>query len=346
MAGDEEAVSRVNVDAEEQDETNDKEYEENQEYDAYDDGSYTELLALRQKVADHEAKLAAQKEQNMRIQDIMAAMQKAMEMAGIHRRLASYAFNTVKHAPQREHWPSGPGGPKKCIHASRTWGKGRKSRKHPPANLRQKLNNKHGDLRNHLEKKKQAIPMLEGTLNEGILAELAILQKDIAKKESANLQDFQKRVQKYINLEEAQIVAYGGYYLIGGPRYMPGTQLLGVILPVTPQISGVQFSATSGYTQNLTVAQAQSNFGVPANNPTSGMTAQLPAQSAPATIALAPFCNPRIEANVFSLGQAKLDPCISSESVLEPVEDIEEVGICDQDPTKVIRLGKGLDPEE
>uniref|UniRef100_A0A803QDP6 RNase H type-1 domain-containing protein n=1 Tax=Cannabis sativa TaxID=3483 RepID=A0A803QDP6_CANSA len=58
--GDKEAASRVNMDSEERDETNDEEYEENQEgYDAYDDGSYTELLALRQKEADHEAELAA-----------------------------------------------------------------------------------------------------------------------------------------------------------------------------------------------------------------------------------------------------------------------------------------------
>uniref|UniRef100_A0A803PS76 Uncharacterized protein n=1 Tax=Cannabis sativa TaxID=3483 RepID=A0A803PS76_CANSA len=314
---------------------------------------------------------------------------------------------------------------------------------------------------------------------------------------------------------------------------MPGTQLPGAILPVMPQTSGVQFSATSGYTQNLTIALAQSNFGVPTNNPTSGMTAQLPAQSAPVTrqteaqvplggptmvpegqippggiphqalehdgeicevtqllaqrprlidqsitfteedpkLVRFPYHDPlviktpianKIVARILvdnessvnllfkeafttigltdrdlspsssqltrfngttlipmgkvrlhitlcldtpqstfkyctlvvvdcptaynailgrpalvgfgavtsirhlccassfplrqlgqkrckaasSSGQAKLDPLIGSESVLEPMEDIEEVGICDQDPTKVIRLGKGLDPEE
>uniref|UniRef100_A0A803QNJ1 Uncharacterized protein n=1 Tax=Cannabis sativa TaxID=3483 RepID=A0A803QNJ1_CANSA len=46
--------------------------------------SYTELLTLRQKAADHEAKLAAQKEKNRKMQEIMVVMQKAMETAGIH----------------------------------------------------------------------------------------------------------------------------------------------------------------------------------------------------------------------------------------------------------------------
>uniref|UniRef100_A0A803Q0M5 Uncharacterized protein n=1 Tax=Cannabis sativa TaxID=3483 RepID=A0A803Q0M5_CANSA len=45
-------------------------------------------------------------------------------------------------------------------------------------------------------------------------------------------------------------------------------------------------------------------------------------------------------------GQDELDPLISFETVLEPMEEIEEVGICDQDPTKVIRLGKGLGPNK
>uniref|UniRef100_A0A803Q2U0 Uncharacterized protein n=1 Tax=Cannabis sativa TaxID=3483 RepID=A0A803Q2U0_CANSA len=59
--------------------------------------------------------------------------------------------------------------------------RGRKSRKHPPANLRQKLNDKDGDLRKHLEKTKQAIPVSKGIINEGILAELTILRKDISR---------------------------------------------------------------------------------------------------------------------------------------------------------------------
>uniref|UniRef100_A0A803PLQ8 Uncharacterized protein n=1 Tax=Cannabis sativa TaxID=3483 RepID=A0A803PLQ8_CANSA len=81
----EEAVSQVNVGSEERDETNDEEYKENLEgYDTYNEGSYTDLLVLRKKAADHEAESAAQKEQNKRMQEIVVAMQKAMEIAGIH----------------------------------------------------------------------------------------------------------------------------------------------------------------------------------------------------------------------------------------------------------------------
>uniref|UniRef100_A0A803PTW1 Uncharacterized protein n=1 Tax=Cannabis sativa TaxID=3483 RepID=A0A803PTW1_CANSA len=50
----EEVASRVDV--EEQDKTKDPKYEGNQEeYEEYNDGSYTELIALRQKATDHEA---------------------------------------------------------------------------------------------------------------------------------------------------------------------------------------------------------------------------------------------------------------------------------------------------
>ncbi|KAM6543602.1 hypothetical protein CsatB_008049 [Cannabis sativa] len=81
----EEVASRVNMGSEERDEANDEEYKENLEgYDTYDEGSYTELLVLRKKAADHEAELAAQKEQNKRMQEVMVAMQKAMETMGIH----------------------------------------------------------------------------------------------------------------------------------------------------------------------------------------------------------------------------------------------------------------------
>ncbi|KAM6580911.1 hypothetical protein CsatA_004685 [Cannabis sativa] len=82
---DEEVASRVNVGFEERDEANDEEYKENfDEYDTYDEGSYTELLVLRQKAADHEAEIAAQREQNRKMQEVMVAMQKAMETARIH----------------------------------------------------------------------------------------------------------------------------------------------------------------------------------------------------------------------------------------------------------------------
>uniref|UniRef100_A0A803NS59 Uncharacterized protein n=1 Tax=Cannabis sativa TaxID=3483 RepID=A0A803NS59_CANSA len=81
----EEVTSRVNVGSEERDEADDEEFKENFErYNTYDEGSYTELLVSRQKAADHEAELVAQKEQNRRMQEVMVAMQKAMETAGIH----------------------------------------------------------------------------------------------------------------------------------------------------------------------------------------------------------------------------------------------------------------------
>uniref|UniRef100_A0A803P5H8 Uncharacterized protein n=1 Tax=Cannabis sativa TaxID=3483 RepID=A0A803P5H8_CANSA len=81
----EEVASRVNVGSEERDEANDEVYKENFEgYDTYYEGSYTKLLVLRQKVADHEVKLAAQKEQNKRMEEVMVVMRKAMDTAGIH----------------------------------------------------------------------------------------------------------------------------------------------------------------------------------------------------------------------------------------------------------------------
>uniref|UniRef100_A0A803P0S1 Uncharacterized protein n=1 Tax=Cannabis sativa TaxID=3483 RepID=A0A803P0S1_CANSA len=150
--GDEEAASQVNMDSEERDKTNDEEYEENPEgYDAYDDGNYTKLLALRQNAVDHEAELTAQKEQNKRIL--------LRESTSLQDREERKSISVHQEPEERV----------------------RKSRKHPPTDLRQKLNDKHGDLRKHLEKKKQAIPMSEGALNEGIFVELAILNKDIAR---------------------------------------------------------------------------------------------------------------------------------------------------------------------
>jgi hypothetical protein len=78
-------ASRENVGSEEEEGTHDDEYEGNfDEYDAYDEGSYSELVFLRKKAVDHEAEIAAQKEQNQKMQEVMLAMQKAMEAAGIH----------------------------------------------------------------------------------------------------------------------------------------------------------------------------------------------------------------------------------------------------------------------
>ncbi|KAM6569259.1 hypothetical protein CsatB_017244 [Cannabis sativa] len=90
---------------------------------------------------------------------------------------------------------------------------------------------------------------------------------------AANLQDFQKRVQKYNNLEEAQIVAYGGYYLTGVSGYAPRAQLSGALPPTTPEMSRIQFSATPGYNQSLSLSPASSHFGAPMGNP-SGMSVQ------------------------------------------------------------------------
>uniref|UniRef100_A0A803NS58 Uncharacterized protein n=1 Tax=Cannabis sativa TaxID=3483 RepID=A0A803NS58_CANSA len=59
--------------------------------------------------------------------------------------------------------------------------RGRKNWRYPPVDLRQKINEKHGDLRDHPDKKKHALAASAGMLNEGILVELAILRKDIAR---------------------------------------------------------------------------------------------------------------------------------------------------------------------
>ncbi|XP_060967277.1 uncharacterized protein LOC133035429 [Cannabis sativa] len=92
---------------------------------------------------------------------------------------------------------------------------------------------------------------------------------------ASNLQDFQKRVQKYINLEEAQIVAYGGYYSTGIAGYAPGVQLPGTLPTATPPMSGIQFSATLGYNQSQALAPASSHYGNP-----SGINGQVPSHSA------------------------------------------------------------------
>ncbi|XP_060974617.1 uncharacterized protein LOC133039711 [Cannabis sativa] len=93
---------------------------------------------------------------------------------------------------------------------------------------------------------------------------------------ASNLQDFQKRVQKYINLEEAQIVAYGGYYPTGIAGYVPGAQLPGTLPTAAPPMSGIEFSATPGYSQGQALAPASSHFGNP-----SGVIGQAPSHSVP-----------------------------------------------------------------
>uniref|UniRef100_A0A803PRR3 Uncharacterized protein n=1 Tax=Cannabis sativa TaxID=3483 RepID=A0A803PRR3_CANSA len=40
--------------------------------------------------------------------------------------------------------------------------------------------------------------------------------------------------------------------------------------------------------------------------------------------------------------QDELDPQVGVEASLEPMEEVEKIQICGQDPTKVIRVGKGL----
>ncbi|XP_060974605.1 uncharacterized protein LOC115696602 [Cannabis sativa] len=94
---------------------------------------------------------------------------------------------------------------------------------------------------------------------------------------ASNLQDFQKTVQKYINLEEAQIVAYGGYNPTGVAGYVSGVQLSRTLTSATPPISGIQFSATPGYNQSQALAPASSHYGNP-----SGMSGQVSSHSAPA----------------------------------------------------------------
>uniref|UniRef100_A0A803QHB1 Uncharacterized protein n=1 Tax=Cannabis sativa TaxID=3483 RepID=A0A803QHB1_CANSA len=40
----------------------------------------------------------------------------------------------------------------------------------------------------------------------------------------------------------------------------------------------------------------------------------------------------------------ELDPRVGMEHIMEPMEEVEEVCIDDEDPTKVIRVGKNLPP--
>ncbi|KAM6543250.1 hypothetical protein CsatB_007697 [Cannabis sativa] len=98
---------------------------------------------------------------------------------------------------------------------------------------------------------------------------------ELQQERAANLQDFQKRVQKYINLEEAQIVAYGGYYPTGVAGYVLGVQLSRTLPLATPQMSDIQFSATPGYNQSQALAPASSHYGNP-----SGVSGQVPSHSA------------------------------------------------------------------
>ncbi|KAM6569708.1 hypothetical protein CsatB_017693 [Cannabis sativa] len=81
---DEDVASRATVGSEEEEGPPDDDYEGNFDEYAYDEGSYSELVLLRQKAVDHEVEIAAQKEQNQKTQEVMLAMQNAMEAAGIH----------------------------------------------------------------------------------------------------------------------------------------------------------------------------------------------------------------------------------------------------------------------
>ncbi|KAM6582734.1 hypothetical protein CsatB_009736 [Cannabis sativa] len=81
----EDVGSRAAEESEEEEEiVPDEDYEGNLDEYAYDEGSYSELVLLRQKAIDHEAEIEAQKAQNQKMQEVMLAMQKAMEAAGIH----------------------------------------------------------------------------------------------------------------------------------------------------------------------------------------------------------------------------------------------------------------------
>uniref|UniRef100_A0A803PU16 Integrase catalytic domain-containing protein n=1 Tax=Cannabis sativa TaxID=3483 RepID=A0A803PU16_CANSA len=80
----------------------------------------------------------------------------------------------------------------------------------------------------------------------------------------------------------AQIVAYEEYYPTGVSGYAIGAQLPRAALPANPQASGIQFSATLGYTQNLALAPAPPHLGAPVSN-SPGINVQFPTQFAPAT---------------------------------------------------------------
>ncbi|KAM6583072.1 hypothetical protein CsatB_010074 [Cannabis sativa] len=117
----------------------------------------------------------------------------------------------------------------------------------------------------------QQLALLQAGIHTGTL-----FWNELQQEGASNLQEFQKTVQKYINLEEAQIVAYGGYYPTGIAGYVPRAQLPGTLPTVVPPMSGIQFFATPGYSQGQAVAPASSHF----RNP-SGISGQAPSHSAP-----------------------------------------------------------------
>ncbi|XP_060968020.1 uncharacterized protein LOC133035784 [Cannabis sativa] len=118
---------------------------------------------------------------------------------------------------------------------------------------------------------RQQLALLQAGIRTGTL-----FWNELQQEGASNLHEFQKTVQKYINLEEAQIVAYGGYYPTGIAGYVPGAQLPGTLPTAVPPMSGIQFSATPEYSQGQALAPASSHF-----RNSSGISGQAPSHSAP-----------------------------------------------------------------
>ncbi|KAM6562816.1 hypothetical protein CsatB_022814 [Cannabis sativa] len=237
----EDVASRAAEGSEEEEGIPDDDYEGNLDEYAYDEGSYSELVLLRQKAIDHEAEIEAQKAQNQKMQEVMLAMQKAMEAAGIHvhpkAMTAGLGKEPEESSPstqqqksrepspirypaegnQKKNPTSTPGRKKKAqdprkvrsdfpkgkgpqrgklqkgslgpqdredrksvsVHQE-PGGRGRRGQRFPPVDLRNQINGNQGDLRDHLDQKRYGPAVSTGTLNEGIMAELAIFRKDIA----------------------------------------------------------------------------------------------------------------------------------------------------------------------
>lgn len=160
-------ASRATVGYEEEEGILDDDYEENLDEYAYDEGSYSELVLLRQKAVDHEAKIAAQKVQNQKMQEVMLAMQKAMEAAGIHLHPKAISAGLGKEPEesspstqkQKSREPSpirypAEGNQKK----NPTSTPGKKKKVQDPGKVRRGANSKKGVLALRIERTEKAFP--------------------------------------------------------------------------------------------------------------------------------------------------------------------------------------------
>uniref|UniRef100_A0A803QGS9 Retrotransposon gag domain-containing protein n=1 Tax=Cannabis sativa TaxID=3483 RepID=A0A803QGS9_CANSA len=253
---------------------------------------YTELLALRQKAADHEDELAAQIEQNRRMQEIMAAMQKAMEMAGIHvhpKAMPLGPGETHEESPpstqiHKNREPSPIRYPlERCPKKNPTSFPEKKKKAQGSQKVRSDFSKGKGPQRGRLprvstrpqDREDQKSIYVHHKPGERGSAEEWFKKLEPGSVDCWNKLQVSFRRQfvatRKINLEvlfnwRAKIHARDTASWTCPPHHTPDKQS----------------TVTQRYTQNLTLALAQSNLGMPTNN-LSEMNAQIPAQSALAT---------------------------------------------------------------